>query len=211
MANDIAVIDPHGDVLLVVGKEKRGKLRVSSSMLTQTSRVFEALLGPHFKEGQQERNSSNPVEVALPDDDLEIMAIICTQLHPGSSIGISQSISTAQGDLLLQYAITADKYDLIEVLKLQAQGLLLSWLCNKKYTHDLNNLGNIITASYLLHQSQAFQMATEKLLADAYPRLSTVDLDSCWNLLPHSVIGKPFLAPSPCLCIELTESLSHAS
>jgi len=46
-------IAPDGDVILVVGPSRSqiSKLRVHSLFLTTASKVFSAMFGPHFKEG----------------------------------------------------------------------------------------------------------------------------------------------------------------
>ena len=67
MADHQEDIDPHGDVILIVGQDKK-RLRVSAMMLFAASPVFKALLGPHFREGQRPRSASNPTEITLPDD-----------------------------------------------------------------------------------------------------------------------------------------------
>jgi hypothetical protein len=44
-------IATNSDIILVVGVEKR-KLLVNSSVLKNSSKVFNAMFGPHFSEGQ---------------------------------------------------------------------------------------------------------------------------------------------------------------
>ena len=59
-------IDPLGDVIFVV--EDKVKLLVSSTVLSVSSRVFGAMFGPRFSEGQN-NTSAEPKEVRIPEDD----------------------------------------------------------------------------------------------------------------------------------------------
>ena len=58
------------DFVFVVGTPTKAKLMVSSAILANSSKVFAALLGPKFLEGQN-IGSATVKEVKLPDDDPE--------------------------------------------------------------------------------------------------------------------------------------------
>lgn len=94
-----------GDVVLVVGPECR-RLRVSSLFVKNASLVLKAMLGPNFKEGRQ-LTQLDEVEIPLPDDNAEALEIILTTIH-GHNDKVPTTLSP---QLLLQIAITVDKYD----------------------------------------------------------------------------------------------------
>jgi hypothetical protein len=67
------------DLVLVVGTPATLKLSVSSIVLKDSSKVFAALLGPHFGEGQP--STSGIKEVTLAEDDPSAMSDMCFLLH----------------------------------------------------------------------------------------------------------------------------------
>ncbi|KAL9091272.1 MAG: hypothetical protein Q9165_004906 [Trypethelium subeluteriae] len=74
-------IAPDGDVILLVGQGAAQKnLRVHSVALKMASKVFAAMFGPRFAEGQS-LSSANPKMVPLPEDDLEALTILCHIIH----------------------------------------------------------------------------------------------------------------------------------
>ena len=50
MADNVKVIDDEGDVILVIGRADRVRLKVSAATLSKASPVFKALLGPNFSQ-----------------------------------------------------------------------------------------------------------------------------------------------------------------
>ena len=66
MTSDIA---KDGDIVLVVGEDQE-RLRVYSVVMTIVSQPFRALLGPHYKEGQQSSTPGTQLkEIVLPEDN----------------------------------------------------------------------------------------------------------------------------------------------
>lgn len=63
----ISTAAPQGDLILIVGTTA-SKIRGSSNVLSSASVVFEALLGPHFLEGQQAGTSEHPKEIVRISD-----------------------------------------------------------------------------------------------------------------------------------------------
>jgi hypothetical protein len=68
------------DLVLIVGTPATVKLSVSSIVLKDSSKVFAALLGPNFAEGQPAATSGLK-EVTLADDDPSAMSDMCFLLH----------------------------------------------------------------------------------------------------------------------------------
>lgn len=108
---ELANIAPSGDVILVVGAESL-RLRVYSQCLRSASKIFDAMLGPNWSEGQR-RSEATPTEVALPGDDAHAMRTICCFIHHRNDL--EPDLLTAEE--ILQIAIEVDKYDLRVALK----------------------------------------------------------------------------------------------
>jgi hypothetical protein len=66
----LAEIAPFGDVVFLVGPDKI-KLQVVSGIL-RILKVFEAMLGSNFAEGQG-HNCDSPKEIDLPEDDAKAL------------------------------------------------------------------------------------------------------------------------------------------
>lgn len=82
--NSMGIIDiaPGGDLLLMVGTKSSevAMLRVHSVILKTVSKVFNAMFGPRFREGQAV-GGDHPKEIALPEDDAIGMTILCQVMH----------------------------------------------------------------------------------------------------------------------------------
>jgi hypothetical protein len=104
-------ISPDGDVVLVVGS-RNVRLRIQSQCLRCASKVFGAMFGPHWSEGQGFSKES-PREVPLVEDDADALRTICCVLHHRND-DVPQSLTPKE---VLQIAIEADKYGLNITLK----------------------------------------------------------------------------------------------
>ncbi|WQF76240.1 Putative BTB/POZ domain-containing protein [Colletotrichum destructivum] len=111
---------PDGDLILVVGLgAETTELRADSLILKRASRVFGAMLGPRFSEGQKLLDrGAEPVKISLPDEDPEIMELILNILHHQNS----RVCQIAAADSILEVAVIADKYDLVDALKVWIPG-----------------------------------------------------------------------------------------
>lgn len=131
------VIAADGDIILVVGEPPRANehpptpcpvvhLKVRSSVLRSASRVFNAMLGPNWCEGQTlaTRKSSTPLKVLLPEDDPGVMQIICRALHHPNEIP-QEDLNAEE---ILSIAIHADKYLITGALKVATGHWLDAWL-----------------------------------------------------------------------------------
>lgn len=168
----IAEIATNSDVILVVGLEKR-KLQVNSSVLKNASKVFNAMFGPHFSEGQNLLGNS-PNEVSMPDDNADALTIICRILHLRNDL-IPDSLTSSE---ILQIAIAADKFDCVMRLKFHTA----QWL-NPGNTQDTLELGRLLVASYILDNACAFEQLTLAMIVrskDSYIPLA----DEFGDLIP---------------------------
>ena len=72
-------ISPDGDVVLVVGP-RNVRLRIQSQVLWCASKVFGAIFGPTWSEGQG-LSKESPREVRLVEDDADALRIIYYVIH----------------------------------------------------------------------------------------------------------------------------------
>lgn len=158
MSEDIA---PYGDIILVVGEEKaRGKLRVSSAVLTVQSPVFAAMLGPHFREGQGQASTQAPKEILLPDDPATAMSDLCNLLH----LKTPAALMCPGAWSILKLAKAIDKYGCHEALTLQSQALLFRWLDAFPDLIEEDPLCHLAAAAYLLGHGSFFKIFTNRLM-----------------------------------------------
>ncbi|KAJ5721177.1 uncharacterized protein N7483_009111 [Penicillium malachiteum] len=175
----------HGDLVLVVGPEKL-KLQVLSGVLRNSSRVFDAMLGPNWKEG-------GAAKVGLPEDNGIAMRHICLALHCRLPI----PLETLDSNTLLKIAALSDKYFLNEALFYAAK----FWL--EQSTSDPHALMELTTAAYLFRNANAFKTLTKELVLNySYPYLGLLTTEiSQWldlTVLSHLEFARAHLH----LCIS---------
>ncbi|KAI5357014.1 putative SKP1/BTB/POZ domain superfamily protein [Septoria linicola] len=187
----VEIIAPDGDVILLVGTEDKQRHQVSSATLSSISPVFKALLGPHFREGQQPRSSSNPVSISLPDDESDDMHRLCQIAH----LKFEEGLESLYCDDILQLAVLVDKYDCSALLQPQSAGIFLSWLLNHPPGHvsfTPVSIWRIALAAFLMRSMQAFRDATEKIIV-------------------HTTAGPPpsISKSSPCLALNVIAAIEN--
>ncbi|CZR63200.1 uncharacterized protein PAC_13097 [Phialocephala subalpina] len=126
-------IAPGGDVIFLISPEKK-RLRVYSLIIKHTSKVFAILFGPQFNEGQNLLNANaQTVEILLPEDDPEAMAVICNVIH-GQNDAIIEPLNPTQ---ILKISIAADKRDSITSLPWAIKELIEDGKCFENLTWAL--------------------------------------------------------------------------
>src|SRR5437667_9691364 len=101
----VADISPDGDVILIVGVENL-RLKVYSQCLRSASKIFGAMFGPDWTEGQR-LSKESPTEVPLLEDDADAMWMICCIVHHRNDL-VPQHLTAKE---VLQIAIEVDKYE----------------------------------------------------------------------------------------------------
>lgn len=150
-------IYPGGDIIFLCGPSKV-KLLVHSIFLTNASRVFGAMLGPFFSEGQPQTDSG-PREIPLPEDDPFSMQVIFNIIHSRREVS-HKKISSKQ---LLSIAYAADKYDLVSTLKYASS----CWFSSIQTPGDgfhLETYLHSMKAAYLLKNEAALQTAISAIV-----------------------------------------------
>lgn len=152
--NSYDVITPDGDTILVIGPNE-ARLCVHSCLLQSASKVFKAMLGPLYKEGQRSGPTGSKKEVLLPEDNADAMIIICAVIHHRNDI-VPGEMSSSK---VLQLSVVADKYDCNVALKHAAR----QWLDHRNVV-SLKVHTELMTAAYLLGQAQAFSAITYTMM-----------------------------------------------
>jgi len=146
-------ISPDGDVVLVVGP-RNVRLRIQSQCLRCASKVFDAMFGPTWSEGQGLSKESLQ-EVPLVEDDADALRIICCVIHHRNN-DVPQSLTPME---VLQIAIEADKYDLTVALKYASA----QWL-KPKGKPEREDMGYLLAAAFLFGDMDMFVANTLALI-----------------------------------------------
>lgn len=80
-----------------------------------------------FREGSELAASTEPQEVALPEDDADAVCGMCQLLHGQDAEDYPGIPSAAR---IFTLACTIDKYDCVKPLRLPVSGLLMMYLDN---------------------------------------------------------------------------------
>lgn len=134
-----------GDCILVVGPEMV-RVHADSQFLSAVSGPFRAMLGPEWKEGDNLRGLSSQAEIPLPEDDPLAVQLLCAVIHHQTDT-IPRELPS---HIILNIAVTADKYDCTRALKYASE----SWL--RSDPGKTSNLLVLAAAAYLLENATAF-------------------------------------------------------
>ncbi len=110
-AEGVEVLDPRGDLTIIVGPEKVA-FRVCSRAVARSSQYWEVMLYGPFSEGQAQQENGS-WEVELPEDDPGTLKILLAAVHAQHQ-DIPVEVTR---DELLCLAAAADKFDMIGLLK----------------------------------------------------------------------------------------------
>ncbi|KAI9732940.1 MAG: hypothetical protein M1818_007373 [Claussenomyces sp. TS43310] len=148
-------ISSDGDIVLVVGPGNV-RLKIHSQCLRCASKVFDAMFGPHWSEGQG-LSTESPREISLVDTDANALRTICLVIHHRNA-DVPQSLTPHE---ILQIAIEADKYDLTVALRYAS----IQWAkprCNAGRV----DMGYLLTAAFLFRDMDMFVAHTLNLMLD---------------------------------------------
>ncbi|KAK4496043.1 hypothetical protein PRZ48_013312 [Zasmidium cellare] len=159
-AREIIRISEDGDVMFTFPSDN-SKVLVSSVVLKMASPVFKTLLGPHFREGQTARSSSNPIEIPLPEDDPQATADLCRLLH---HIPVPELDFESDMGRMIPCAVAVDKWDCSRALQRSFRAILLHALHHNINNYDYEKLGQLASVAYCLGNQQVFGAVFDKLM-----------------------------------------------
>ncbi|KJY02088.1 hypothetical protein TI39_contig260g00003 [Zymoseptoria brevis] len=160
---DEKIIDD-GDLLINCCDKSGGKFLVSTAVIKRASPVFKAMLGLRFREGQLK---TLPLEVECPEDHWAGMRLMLQLLHNCASCVDGEMPTFAALECFAFMAILADKYQCIEPLSLQVDGVL-SNASSLRLTdrNNFNKLYCLAVAAYVLKKPKHFYVFTKRLVLE---------------------------------------------
>lgn len=193
-------IAPDGDIILLVGEEPNQRtLRVHSFALKIASKVFAAMFGPHFTEGQS-LSSADPRIVPLPEDDSDAMATICCVIHYRRDL----ITDVPDIDKICNIALSADKYEFTVAL----QPFFQIWMRNIGEVKQIKALLKATVAAYIFDDAAIFADVTKFLIMHCSEKY-THHWDGIVNdFLPPKVLGNRATLIQPLVAVLLTKPQS---
>ena len=92
---------------------------------------------------------------------------------------------------LFKIAVVADKYEIIDALKLSYEALLSRYVLYATTARlSMLQLGNLIAAAYLLQQPKYFTLFTRRLILDYCAPFSSLTEYPCADFIPLRVLRK---------------------
>jgi len=137
-------IDSAGEIILVVGgTSAKVSLLVSSKVLTVVSPIFNAMLGPNFREGKElaESTPSAVFEMELSEDGPKAMKLLCLMAHSRSDSIPHMMIFSALEILV----VLCDKYDCMQAIRFAAKSWIIPTDCIQNISVPLPCLPSSIT------------------------------------------------------------------
>jgi len=179
-----------GDIILVLPQNIH--IRVSSIILSYTSPVFKAMLGPEFMEGHTPRSAAQPHKIALLDNDSAAMKHLCHLLHRQTTNSNDDHPSEAFAERLQELAILADKYNCVTAIMLQVEAVLSRFL-NRGAAGKLSVVAMLFCtgAAYMMRLPRHFYAFSKRMVLDHCTSFSELlDDEGCSVALPAEVLRK---------------------
>jgi len=187
-------IDPHGDVIMELGKER---LLVSAKVLSLVSPVFAAMFKPLFKEGKAHMISETPSTITLPEDDAKAFALFCNLVHHRSD-KIPRKPDLA---CLEQLAFICDKYNCAATI---SHSVIL-WLQRHLELALPEDLNKLLFVAYILDLPESFSRISWEILVRKTGAF--VDLP---GLTDHPLVRHDLLVEFNIRKMEVTQSVQKA-
>ena len=177
--SDIIEDIPDGDCVLIVGPALV-RINANSVFLRAASGPFRAMFKPEWREGDELRARTDPIEIALPEDDAVAMQLLCAVIHhQNDSIPRELPIPT-----VLAIAVTADKYDCIRALRFASE----LWLRSRR--GEVSDMLVLAAAAYLFENATAFRDITKKIILSHNGPFSAVYRGEAETIMDSRVFGE---------------------
>lgn len=166
-----AVVDPEGDVVLVIPTDKgKARFQINSSTLCVASSVFRAMMGRHsqFKEARvlaSARADANciPYELTLEDDNQNALAVVLRIIHLKNYLVPKQ----VDEDQLYEVAVICDKYDVSIALMLWADRWITALVPNESASPPTVIGHKWLFISYVFARKELFHKLSKELILTA--------------------------------------------
>ncbi|KAM0247786.1 hypothetical protein ACHAP5_003794 [Fusarium lateritium] len=157
--HDFANFARYSDVTFILQDEVR--VCVNSVIMKTASPVFAAMLGPHFREGHAlAQAGSEPVEIALPEDDAGAFGHICQVLHHQADTKLLKP----NPEMLLKIWVLIRKYSLKGAIELSLE----HWVWEQvELSLGLEDLWLLALSCLQFEEATAFQSVTQRLILSA--------------------------------------------
>ncbi|TEA22185.1 hypothetical protein C8034_v002166 [Colletotrichum sidae] len=194
MEDDIITMAADGDIIMNVGPHPSKKFRVHSSILKAASKVFSAMLGPNFAEGQQllVDGRQDPATIKLPEDDSMAMEAIFNILHHHIN-----HLPEPKEIVYYEIAIAANKYDLAPHIRYIMLGTMTDFVNDFdkiKHNMETRQVWQLAMASAYFGHAHAFKVFTKWLVINTSDDLS---------IFTHTNNLNQVLALKTCIYIEV--------
>ena len=144
-----------GDVILLLRDDS--KLLVSTVILRLASKVFRAMFGSRFMEGQ-DLNTSVTKTVSLPDDPPDALRLLLSILHHRYDLVRRPDLYT-----LKDMTILADKYDCVAAIAPIGWAWGLHFVEAKEMT-NYKSYETLVIVAYIVNNSSLFRIASTNLV-----------------------------------------------
>ena len=176
------VMDPEGDVILVIPRSngKKARFQINSNILCVASPVFRAMLGKHsrFKEGralaaarlQSDTDTasgfSRAYELTLAGDNANAFAVVLRILHTKNNL-VPSSLNEYQ---LYGIAVICDKYDLTPAVMLWVDRWMPQLVPNESRNPPIVTGHKWLFITYVFGRKKLFHKLTQEIILN-----STID------------------------------------
>lgn len=192
---ELVNIDPHGDVIFDTGKPGENiLLRVSSEVIREASKVFAAMLGPKFLEGQGLQSDSStpkpPVTIRLPEDGKTPFTILLSFLHGHTGFPMNTEQFAAVTSLIHKYAFA-------DAAKSWTKLLLHRWALQSN-----PDWPKLLVSAYECDDATMFHRASREVML-RYDKAMILKFDDA--VLPEGLLGKFPRAFAPFQSVTTTD------
>lgn len=170
-------------MIFQVGQEPQieRKLLVSSVQLSQVSSVFAAMFDGRFAEGQ-DLTPASPRVVPLPEDDADVMAVVCKIVH---HLSADISVTTTATELA-NIVLMCHKYDCVEAIR--SWGII--WTADVLQRPTAADFEKTLVATYLLDLAPQFLDTSKSLIRDRSDLLSISAMSLDHEFLPLRLLER---------------------
>jgi len=203
-----AVMDPEGDVVLVIPTDKgKARFQINSSTLCVASAVFRAMFGRHsrFKEASvlaatRADASCTPYELTLEDDNQNALAVVLRIIHMKNHL-VPKHLNE---DQLYEVAVICDKYDVSQAVMLWADKWIAGLVPDEAAKPPTVIGHKWLFISYVFARKELFRELSQELILTATTStddstalvMTAKDGSGMNEYIPDSILSKFYVPAS---------------